>query len=120
MKMNKNERNRTFIIFMFFMGWILIIVFTLIKTQVFNYNRYLARIKAQSHRILSLNPKRGTMYDCNGEVLAISVKTKSAFISNKIKQESAKIFARIQKVISISRDKKKFFSTHLVIVLVET
>jgi cell division protein FtsI (penicillin-binding protein 3) len=113
MKMNRNERNRTFIIFMVFMGWILIIVFTLIKTQVFNYNKYLARIKAQSHRILSLNPKRGTMYDCNGEILAISVKTKSAFISNKIKQESAKIFSRIQKVISISRDKKKFIENRI-------
>lgn len=113
MKMNRNERKRTFVVFMFFVGWVFIIVFTLIKTQVFNYNHYLARIKAQSHRIFSLNPKRGTIYDCNGEVLAISVKTKSAFISNKSKKDSTNLFSRIRKAIAISPDKKRLIEKRI-------
>ncbi|MCK4836071.1 MAG: penicillin-binding protein 2 [Candidatus Aminicenantes bacterium] len=107
MKINRNERNRAFIVFMMFVGWILIIGVTLIKTQVFHFTKYLARIKAQSHRILSLNPKRGTIYDCQGEVLAISVKAKSAFLNNKNRYESERIFSRINKVISINNEKRR-------------
>lgn len=113
MKMNRNERKRTFVVFMFFVGWVFIIVFTLVKTQVFNYNRYLARIKAQSHRIFSLNPKRGTIYDCNGEVLAISVKTKSAFISNKSKQDSTNLFSGIRRAVAISPDKRRLIDRRI-------
>lgn len=106
MKINRNERNRTFFVFMMFGIWTLIIGFTLVKTQVFQFNKYLARIKAQSHRILSLNSQRGTIYDRKGEVLAISVKTQSAFLNNKNPDESAKKFTEISRVVAISGRKR--------------
>jgi cell division protein FtsI/penicillin-binding protein 2 len=105
MKININERKRAFVVFMLFCSWVLIIVFTLIKTQVFSYNKYLSRIKAQSHRIFSLNPKRGTIYDREGEVLAISIKTKSAFLSNKDPKASQDIFKRITGSVTIYPEK---------------
>ena len=72
MKINRSERSRVYLLFMAFSIWILFIVVTLIKIQVFNYNKYLLKVKAQRNRIFSLHPKRGTIYDCNGEILAIS------------------------------------------------
>ena len=101
MKINKKERNRTFIVFLIFCFWTLAVIFTLVKSQIFNYNKYLSKIKAQSHRIFSLHPKRGTIYDCKGEVLAISVKAKSAFLSNKNQRDSLRILKQIRRLISL-------------------
>lgn len=102
MIINKKERNRAFLVFLMFSFWTLIIVCTLIKSQIFDYNKYLSKIKAQSHRIFSLHPKRGTIYDCKGEVLAISVKAKSAFLSNKNLKDSLNILKHVKAKISLS------------------
>ncbi len=107
LKINKSERNRTFIVFIFFGIWVSFIVFFLIKLQVFNYDKYTARIRAQSNRIFKLHPKRGTIYDANGEILAISIKTKSVFLSNKNKAESLELFNIVRKKISLSYKKQK-------------
>ena len=85
---------------------ILFIVATLVKIQIFNYNKYLSKIRAQSNRVFSLHPKRGTIYDCSGEILAISIKAKSAFISNKNKAESLTIYNLIRKKIRMSYREK--------------
>jgi len=111
MKINRKERNRTFLVFLMFIFWTLVIVFTLVKSQIFNYNKYLSKIKAQSHRIFSLHPKRGTIYDSKGEVLAISIKAKSAFLSNKNHADSLRILHQVKKLISLSsRDSKNITS----------
>ena len=101
-KINKKERNRAFILFILFSIWVLFIVYKLVKIQVFDYTKYISKVKSQSNRIFSLHPKRGTIYDCNGDVLAISIKTKSAFLSNKDKEESMKIYRLLSKKISLT------------------
>ncbi len=107
LKINKSERNRTFIVFTFFGIWMFSIVFFLIKLQVFNYEKYTARIKAQSNRIFKLHPKRGTIYDIHGEILAISVKAKSLFLSNKNKEQSLFLFKQLKKKISLTYKKQR-------------
>ena len=97
MKINRSERNRVYVLFAGFSIWILFIIAALVKIQIFNYNKYLLKIKAQSNRVFSLHPKRGTIYDCNGEILAISVKAKSAFLSNKNRSESLNLYSIIRK-----------------------
>ena len=78
---------RLFILVIFLLLWVLGIGVTLIKTQVFDYGKNIANVRKQSNRTFSLHPKRGTIYDNKGEVLAISIKAKSAFLSNKNRKE---------------------------------
>ena len=102
MKINRGERKRVIIVFFSFMAWVMLILGVLVKLQVFNYVKYTQKIRNQSNRIFSLHPKRGTIYDKYGDILAISVLSKSAFISNKEKAESGKLYGKIVKRISLS------------------
>ncbi|UCH94001.1 MAG: penicillin-binding protein 2 [Candidatus Aminicenantes bacterium] len=95
MKINSGERKRVFVIFIFFCLWVLLIGAWLVKNQVFDYGKNLAKVRAQSNRTFILHSKRGTIYDSSGEVLAISVKAKSAFLSSKDKADSLRLFNRI-------------------------
>jgi len=107
LKVNKSERNRTFVVFIFFGIWVFVILGFLINLQIFNYKKYTAKVKAQSNRIFKLHPKRGTIYDVNGEILAISVKTKSVFLNNKQKNESLALFNVLRKKLYLSYRKQK-------------
>lgn len=105
---NSGERKRTFLIFIFFCLWVLFIGASLVKIQVFDYGKNVSKVQAQSNRIFTPHSKRGTIYDSCGEVLAISVKAKSAFLSNKDKADSLRIFNRIlRQNIRITRNEKQ-------------
>jgi len=101
MKINSSERNRVFFLFIVFSLWIVFICFSLVRIQVFNYSKNVSKVRAQSNRIFTMNPKRGTIYDSKGEVLAISVKAKSAFLSNKNSVHSLALFKSIRRRIRL-------------------
>ncbi|MCP5105511.1 MAG: penicillin-binding protein 2, partial [bacterium] len=107
MKINSSEHKRVFFLFVVFALWIVLICVSLVKTQVFNYSKNVARVRAQSNRVFDYFPKRGTIYDSSGEVLAISVKAKSAFLSNKNNIQSMALFKSIRKKISLTWKERK-------------
>jgi cell division protein FtsI (penicillin-binding protein 3) len=83
MNANRQEKRRFFALSILFFIWIFAISFKLFDMQVLNYTTYMAKVKAQTHRVEELHSKRGTVTDRRGEILAISLRSKSAFISNK-------------------------------------
>lgn len=92
MTANRQGKKRFFAICIFFFMWIFMIAFRLFDLQVLNYATYKAKVKAQTHRVENLHSKRGTITDRNGEILAISLQSKSAFISNKDNAHSLAVF----------------------------
>lgn len=109
MNINRSERNRVFFLFIIFCLWVLFLGATLLKTQVLDYSQHVKKVQSQSNRIFTLHPKRGTIYDGSGEILAISVKAKSAFLSNKNKIESRRLFNRVlrSKIRFTGKEKKE-------------
>jgi len=98
---NQQGRKRTLVVSVFFLIWCAVIALFLFKLQVLDYARHTARVKAQSHRILDLIPQRGTIYDRNGEILAISIRARSAFISNKNADQSLPVFERACRLLGL-------------------
>lgn len=107
MKINNGERNRVFILFLILCVWILFIGATLIKVQVVDYGKNISRIHAQTERIVELNSRRGTIYDCNGEVMAISIKAYSAFLNNKNNLHSHRLITDMIKAGVLPLDSKE-------------
>jgi cell division protein FtsI (penicillin-binding protein 3) len=106
MTANRQGKKRFFAICIFFFIWIFMIAFRLFDLQVLNYATYKAKVKAQTHRVEELHSKRGTITDRNGEILAISLQSKSAFISNKDGAHSLEVFRRFCAQLPLSGAQK--------------
>jgi len=106
-KKTRIEKKRFIVVIAIFFIWTSFIVFTLIKLQILNYPKYVQKVKKQSTRIFKTTPKRGTIYDNNGDILAISVKSFSAYIKNINKKESLKIFKKITKRTYLNYNERK-------------
>jgi cell division protein FtsI/penicillin-binding protein 2 len=106
MNANRQGKKRFFVFSIFFFLWIFAIVFKLFTMQVIDYTAYVAKVKAQTHRVEVLHSKRGTITDRNGEILAISLQAKSAFISNKDSASSLTVFKDFCRLLPLSNSQK--------------
>lgn len=106
MNSNRQGKKRFFVLSMFFFIWIFLIAFKLFNMQVLDYTTYMAKVKAQTNRVEELHSKRGTISDRNGEILAISLLSKSAFISNKDNALSLVVFKKICGLLALGNSQK--------------
>ncbi len=101
------EKKRFAFIIGLFFAWMVIILINLVKLQIINYSKYAERVKKQSTRVFNTTPKRGTIYDVNGDILAISVNSFSLYIKNINKKESFQILRKIFKHIYLNKSQRK-------------
>lgn len=106
MNSNRQGKKRFFVLSIFFFIWIFLIAFKLFDMQVLDYTTYMAKVKAQTNRVEELHSKRGTISDRNGEILAISLLSKSVFISNKDKALSLAVFKKICALLALGNSQK--------------
>lgn len=107
MKINSSEHKRVFYLFIGLFLWILFICSSLVKIQVIDYSKNVAKVRAQSNFVFPINAKRGTIYDSKGQVLAISVKAKSAFLNSKEVGPSLSLFKDIKQKITLTIEERK-------------
>lgn len=106
MNANRQGKKRFFVLSLTFFAWIFLIAFRLFDLQVLHYTTYMAKVKAQTNRVEELHSKRGTITDRNGEILAISLQSKSAFISNKDSAHSLAVFKKFCALLALSGAQK--------------
>ncbi len=105
MKLNRNERSRTFVLFLFILLWVGWVCTALVKHQILEYDKNLNRVKTHSSKTSEVHSKRGTIYDRNGEVLAMSVMSHTVYLSNIDKKNSLSILTYLKKTLGLTYSK---------------
>jgi cell division protein FtsI (penicillin-binding protein 3) len=75
----KQARRRTLIMALFCAFWFLAIVVRLVQIQVFGHARAEARVIDQNQGQRDIQPRRGTIYDRQGQILAVSLPARSVY-----------------------------------------
>jgi cell division protein FtsI (penicillin-binding protein 3) len=77
--MEKNLRNKVIFLFCFFLLGFSLVLGKALKVQVYDRSELISRSRNQVLRELTVYPKRGNIYDRNGNPLAINIQTYSIF-----------------------------------------
>ena len=77
----KRARIRIIILGFFFMIWLVGLTIRLLQLQVFEHPRLKTEVLEQNQNRNTIHPKRGTIYDCTGNILARSLPIQSVFFS---------------------------------------
>jgi len=94
----KKVRSRTIILLVFFTAWLSVIVLRLIQLQVINHVSLKDEVVRQNHEVEDVTPKRGTIYDRSGNILARSIPRPSAFYIPSKEEALSKQYEDIEKL----------------------
>jgi len=116
MKRQNKEGRRFSLVLAVISIWASLLIARLIELQVFQHNFFSKRKITQTRTIEKIIPRRGTIFDRNGEVLALSVESRSAFVREalspkelkKVKNALGLTDHQITKIIRRWRSGKKF------------
>ncbi len=71
--LQKRIKKRTIFLVMFSLMWLGVLVLRLVQLQVINADQYRSRVINQNQNVIKITPKRGTIFDRNGTILARSM-----------------------------------------------
>lgn len=107
MALNRMERTRGLVVFYSLLVWALFLAVMLVKVQVVDYRHNIQKVRSQSKRVFESHPKRGTIYDRNGQILAISVEAYSAFFSNRDPAATELLLEKVNRILRMGGDQRK-------------
>ncbi len=112
----KKVKNRTVFLCFFSLLWSGILVFRLVQLQVIDHTRLKKEASQQNQNKSTIEPKRGTIYDRNGTILARSIPRYSVFYQPADGESRSQQWAtieRLRKTLDLSQMKIKSIKTHL-------
>ena len=106
----KRARMRIIILGFFFMIWLVGLTIRLLQLQVFEHPRLKTEVLEQNQNRNTIHPKRGTIYDCTGNILARSLPIQSVFFS-PFKGEPPHLqfekIKKLRKILNLSENELK-------------
>ncbi len=97
----KRVKKRTIILFLFSILWLCLLVFRLIQLQVIDHPRLKKEAIQQNQNKSTIEPRRGTIFDRNGTILARSIPKYSVFYQPMEGESDSQKWATITKLIKI-------------------
>lgn len=98
--LQRRIKKRTIILVMFSLVWLGVLVLRLVQLQVINADQYRNIVLKQNQNTIDVTPKRGTIFDRNGTILARSMPNPSLFFQPS---EGETISSQWDKINKISR-----------------
>ena len=77
--MDKNLRTKIIMLFLCFVGAFFMVLGKAVKVQIIDSEDLISRSESQIFREITVYPKRGSIFDRNGNPLAINIQTYSIF-----------------------------------------
>jgi cell division protein FtsI (penicillin-binding protein 3) len=106
----KKARIRIIVLGFFFMIWLVGLTIRLLQLQVFEHPRLKTEVLEQNQNRNTIHPKRGTIYDCTGNILARSLPIQSIFFS-PFKGEPPRLqfekIKKLRKILNLSENELK-------------
>jgi len=92
------SQERALIVGLILLGWALVVVFRLFLLQVFEHDEYVRAAHRQQQQVEAMQAQRGSIFDRNGTLLAISSASNIVFVNPSripTKDIAAALVARI-------------------------
>lgn len=94
----KKVKKRTIILAFFSSLWLSALILRLVQLQVIEHSRLKAEVNEQNRNINTISPKRGTIYDRHGVILARSITSQSVYYTPFIDETDDYQLKRIKKL----------------------
>lgn len=109
-------KKRTIVLAFFSLLWLLTVIFRLIQLQVIDHSKLRENVIVQNQYISTISPKRGTIYDRKGTILARSIPSYSVYYSpsedETLEAQSQKI-SKLKRLLGLSRDQFKIIKERI-------
>ncbi len=97
--MDKNLKHKLLFLFLCFLSAFALIIGKALKVQLIDRSDLIARSKSQIFREITVYPKRGSIYDRNGQPLALNIQTYSIFTIPKNLKNKRRAFKSLSKAV---------------------
>lgn len=97
--MNRVEKNRIIFVFTCFCLFFLLVLGKAFKVQLVDAGDLIVRANSQFLRQVTVYPKRGNIYDRNGQPLALNVQTYSIFTIPKSTDGKNTVYKKLAKIV---------------------